>query len=111
MKLLILSLTMIFISFGAVAKDTIYKCETQWFKVENEYTNFLLEGKKVRRLLFRADGEWYIGCTAELGTDSFKCKADHTRRMEYFVLDELTKQYSYKDDLLGMRTFPCEIIK
>jgi len=103
MKLLITTLTMIFISFGASAKETIYKCGHEWFKV--------YENKVKRTLAYRADGNWYLGCFAELGTDSFKCKADHTAGMEYFLLDELIKQYSYKDDLLGVRTFNCEVIK
>ena len=33
MKLLITTLTIVFISFAAIAKETSYKCGTQWFTV------------------------------------------------------------------------------
>ena len=77
---------MIFISFGAVAKEYKYKCSNLLFKVEDP-----LFGK--RKLYVRNEGKWEKHCTktgSQINNDSFNCIVNGIE-VKSFILDEVTK--------------------
>ena len=106
MKLLITTLTFIFITSMANAKDTIYDCiELKWIlKVEEP-----LIGKK--KLLIREEGSWIQMCNNDndiVLKDSFKCfNQDKNDNDNFFVLDEaFDKLIVYKKDG-GQKQYSC----
>ena len=64
----------------------------------------------MRILSVRADGKWALSCFAGKGTDSFKCE-DSNKSIEYYILEELTKQLIIKDKIFGKQYVACEVIK
>ena len=85
MKLFITTLTMIFISFGVVAKEKIYEClNAGWnFKVVDP-----LFGKK--KLFVRIKGQWDPFCNESndiISDDGFQCHFVGVDT-KYFVFDE-----------------------
>ena len=92
MKLLITTLSIIFISFGANAKEIIYKCgfdNKVFLKVENP-----LIGK--RKLFHRKEGAWKRICMRDgaiINSDSFKCMYKQTSKYKYAILDEVMNQF------------------
>ena len=106
-KLVILSLAIIFISFGANANETIYKCESKWkndsiwIKVE------LHEG--IKWLSVRQSGKWYTKCLGDPSADFFKCESQHVKGT-YFEFDEFTKELSTQT-AKGRVMIPCKVIK
>ena len=86
MRLLIITLTMVFISFGSVAKDYKWKCSGILYKVEDPFF-----GKK--KLYFRIEGNWSELCRkkgSQITNDSFNCIADNDK-FKSFILDEETE--------------------
>ena len=86
MKLLITTLTMIFISFGANAKNYKWQCQDILFKVEDP-----VFGKK--KLYARREGKWRELCInkgSQITNDSFNCIVDN-EQVRSFILDEETK--------------------
>jgi len=104
-KLVVLSITMIFISFGALGKDVIYKCDDLYFKVEN------LQGGK--KLFVWQNGQWKKKCTVGVELpDSFICiGGDWNKVVEKYVFDELTKQFELFFDDGSSSKFNCSIFK
>ena len=90
MKLLITTLTLIFLSFEAFAKETIYNCTRASWKMKVEDPLF---GK--RKLFTRVDGGWNQICeekTTVISDDGFKCfYGEKNKELDYFVLDEKFK--------------------
>lgn len=100
MRISLTILIIFFINFGAVAKETIYKCANSFYiKVENP-----LIGK--RMIFYRTnDGIWSRVCLnkgSKITKDSFKCV---TKNLDggYLLLDEVTKQL--KMTKLGKKDF------
>ena len=106
MRILITTLTMMFISFGAVAKDTIYKCaKDTYFKVENP-----LIGK--RKLFNRRNGEWVKVCNHEgskITKDSFRC-ASRNKKGNFVLLDEFLKELIFINLNEENTKFSCVIL-
>ena len=94
MKLLLTTLTMIFISFGAFAKETLYSCvNDEWqFKVEDPIFG-------IRKLFYRRDGIWERTCSSEevdtVNDTSFKCRGSTFIGYKYYILDEEFKTITF----------------
>jgi hypothetical protein len=108
MKLLITTLTMIFISFGANAKEIVYKCgfdNKVFYKVENP-----LIGK--RKIFHRKEGAWKRVCTLDgaiINFDSFKCMFKKTSKYKYAIFDEVMNQYIVHTKNGNKIVYPCTI--
>ena len=101
MRILITTLTMMFISSVAIAKDTIYKCGDSYWKVSD---NFPETGKKT--LYTRINGVWIFNCSSIM-YDSIRCEIKDN--IKFVILDEVTKELGIaKGDYL--HRFRCEVI-
>lgn len=103
MKLLIITLTIISINFGANAKEVIYNCEGMYFKVENP-----LIGK--RKLYMRKEGEWILGCLdGKVFPDSFRCNGNNDEN-EFIIFDEFLKKVTVHEKNKIDSVFKCKIL-
>ena len=104
MKLLITTLTMIFISFGAVSKTIKYVCAHDYVKTETP-----LFGE--RKLYLREDGKWVRICkSGEISNDSFKCPVKD-KSDKFAIFDEVIKQLILYKHNGEKKITHCEIIK
>ena len=108
MKLLIIVLTMIFISFKSFAKETVYDCMLANWKMKVEDPLF---GK--RKLFSRVDGGWNQICkekTTIISDDGFKCfYGEKNKLLDYFVLDEKFKTLTVYNKKGKSREYNCYV--
>jgi len=90
MKLLITTLTLIFLSFEVFAKETIYNCTLANWKMKVETSLF-----SKKKIYIRDEGLWNQLCTRKndiISKDSFKCfYGEKNKELDYYVLDEKFK--------------------
>ena len=114
-KLVILSLTMIFISFGAFSEETIYDCYEDkgilLFKVE-------VPARGNKKIYEKMDGIWKQMCTQkssvikDIGFKCFYLGNDRDRRgggLDYFIFDQQFRTVTIHNDEGDKVGFNCKV--
>ena len=94
MKRFIIFIFFIILSFQARAQSTIYDCHWLDIQIKVENPFFGLIGK--RKIFLRNEGQWIERCLSNdaiVTDDSFKCYYSKKSQYDYFIFDEIKKEF------------------